>query len=91
MRRKCKWCGKVKGVAYHDAVEGSFFCSRECMRKTNRMIFLADIACARCGTPIRMDGVVQRRYTNSDLFYCSEKCALEDIGIIQDTDREAEK
>ncbi len=84
MRRKCRWCGKVKAVEYHDVADGGFFCSRECMRKANRMIFLADIACARCGTPIRMDGVVQRRYANSDLFYCSEKCAMIDLGINQD-------
>lgn len=86
MRRKCRWCSKVRTVAFHDVVTGDFFCSRECVRKAERMTFLADIACARCETPIRMNGVVRRRYANSDLFYCSEKCALEDLGIIQEED-----
>lgn len=88
MRRKCKWCGKVKAVAYHNTVTGDFFCSCDCMRKANSLRFLANMACERCGNPIRMNGVVQRRHANSDLFYCSEKCALEDIGIVQDADVE---
>lgn len=89
MRRKCRkcyWCKKVKTVAFHDTASGEFFCSRDCFRKAFYLRFLAGIECTRCGNPIRMDGVVQRRYTSADVFYCSEKCAMEDLGIIQDTD-----
>lgn len=86
MRRKCKWCERVKTVAYHDAVTGDFFCSRDCMWKAKHLLFLVDATCARCGAPIRMNGVVQRRHTDSDLFYCCEKCALEDLGVIQEED-----
>lgn len=84
--RKCRWCGKVKAVKYHNVVDGSFFCSRECMMKANRITFLASDTCARCGTPIRLNGVVQRRHMSADAFYCCEKCAMDDLGIIQDAD-----
>lgn len=82
MRRKCYWCSKVKAVAFRDTISGEYFCSRDCMRKAFYLCFLAGITCARCGNEIRMDGVVQRRYTGR--FYCSEKCAMEDLGIIQE-------
>ena len=82
MRRKCKWCEKVKTVTFH-TLSGEFFCSQDCVRKAFHLRFLADIVCP-CGTPIRMNGIVQRRYTDSDLLYCCEKCALEYLGIIQD-------
>lgn len=89
MRKKCKWCGKVKSITYHDSISGDFFCSRDCMRKATNLLFLVDIACARCGSPIRMNGVVQKQYTtNSCFFYCCEKCAMEDIGIVKDAEEE---
>lgn len=86
MRRKCGWCKKVKAVICRDIVSGDFFCSMDCMRKKNHMLFISKIECARCGNQIRMNAVVQRRYTNSDIFYCSEKCAMDDLGIVQDVE-----
>lgn len=91
MRRKCKWCKKVKAVSYHDAVTGDSFCSRDCMWKAEHLRFIADIECARCGNPVRMNAVVQRRYTNSDVFYCCEKFAMEDLGIIRDANGKTEE
>lgn len=88
MRRKCKWCEKVKTVAYHNTVSGDFFCSRECMRKSTHLLSIANIACERCGNPIRMNAVARRLHTSADIYYCCEKCAMEDIGIVQDTEEE---
>lgn len=84
MRRKCYGCKKVKTVTFRDTAYGEFFCSRACMWKAFQLRFLADILCARCGAPVRMDGVVQSRYMRADALYCSEKCAMEDLGIIQE-------
>lgn len=85
MRRKCLWCQNVKKVKYRDAVKCNFFCSLECLKKAYHIQWIATIACARCGNAIRMNAVVVRRYNgNSDMFYCCEKCMMDDLGIFEE-------
>lgn len=84
MKRKCRWCQKVKTVKYRDSVNWYFFCSWECMAKACHINWLSHIACSRCNAPIRMNAIVVRRYNNSDTFYCCEKCMMEDLGIFEE-------
>jgi hypothetical protein len=95
MRRKCAFCDCVKKVRIQSfAVDGKAFCSAECAWNYHTLKRLAEFVCVRCGAPIRMNAIVKGSWNSHtpDEFYCCERCAMDDLGLIElEDDRQGVK